>query len=749
MIILPKEFVPFILGDGKDVDEDAHYYVILTILLSVSTISIIGDLYIIYNYFTVGFVKETLTRLMAHQAFFDLIFCTSFLMQLSIHSDDENGPNLACKIQAFTQQFGQSSVMFDLLIAYVGYQIMLDKNERRHRKVFYFVECLIWVWAICTSIIAWPYYDITIDAGFCWISDHHGLRFYFLYLPVWLIFYYICIILILVAKRISEHSVELRNLQEEYLITRILRTEEILRSYLVIYLVTKSPATFFRIVASDDAITWEATLIMGTFWAITGFLHAWRFRRYMKEVVEAQEREYTQQQLLDPYLSPFTESPIQREVAAKIQPLITKEILFPHPLYFMAIILAYFILLPLVWFIFWIFAAYRDHTTQNELLKHLLWAMCVVFSIGIAIWSWTAEKWPIQFLGMYFLGILLLSPTLKLPLQRMIHNIEKTQHTRHQYVQRNFLNVILFTVVMLECVQIMAVPILNYNIQGKLSDYYFWFMIFLLGVRRKPTFRMCSMLISFLAWNFVYCFPLVVEIVSGQPFLDNFRRTRLYQVFHTVFVNGGIIYTIMGCAQVFGCVPDAIDEVTGDSFGGGVDLCNQEMRNGWIAISVVTLFQLLISCSLEPPGYRPSIIHPDIQIRDVPFFSCLKNFLFCVFIPLSSLLRYYSNSAGLIIWFIFSVIYAAANSIVRPCSFDAVNHIRTYFSLCSAWTSIIGFIYVFRFNQDQDLDNDHSSTDYYVLGVNIWGWAMLTFASFYWEKKVRRLYSIAQPLDFY
>ena len=39
------------------------------------------------------------------------------------------------------------------------------------------------------------------------------------------------------------------------------------------------------------------------------------------------EREYSQQQLLDPYLSPFTESPIQREVAAKIEPLITKEIL--------------------------------------------------------------------------------------------------------------------------------------------------------------------------------------------------------------------------------------------------------------------------------------------------------------------------------------------------------------------------------------------------------------------------------------
>ena len=55
---------------------------------------------------------------------------------------------------------------------------------------------------------------------------------------------------------------------------------------------TKSPATFFRIVASDDAVTWEATLIMGTFWAITGFLHAWRFRRYMKEVVEAQVYTY-------------------------------------------------------------------------------------------------------------------------------------------------------------------------------------------------------------------------------------------------------------------------------------------------------------------------------------------------------------------------------------------------------------------------------------------------------------------------
>ena len=41
---------------------------------------------------------------------------------------------------------------------------------------------------------------------------------------------------------------------EEYAITKILRTEEILRNYLLIYLLTKSPATFIRIFVKETHV---------------------------------------------------------------------------------------------------------------------------------------------------------------------------------------------------------------------------------------------------------------------------------------------------------------------------------------------------------------------------------------------------------------------------------------------------------------------------------------------------------------
>ena len=56
---------------------------------------------------------------------------------------------------------------------------------------------------------------------------------------------------------------------EEYAITKILRTEEILRNYLLIYLLTKSPATFIRLFVKESEVNWLLAMTMCAF-IITG-----------------------------------------------------------------------------------------------------------------------------------------------------------------------------------------------------------------------------------------------------------------------------------------------------------------------------------------------------------------------------------------------------------------------------------------------------------------------------------------------
>ena len=58
------------------------------------------------------------------------------------------------------------------------------------------------------------------------------------------------------------------------------------------------------------------------------------------------------------------------------------------PFYILYMIIFYIILLPVVWFLFWICTSFRDHTSQTELMMSYMWCLIVSMGITVALYTW-------------------------------------------------------------------------------------------------------------------------------------------------------------------------------------------------------------------------------------------------------------------------------------------------------------------------------------------------------------------------
>eukprot|EP00494_Astrolonche_serrata_P032199 UN32468 len=83
-----------------------------------------------------------------------------------------------------------------------------------------------------------------------------------------------------------------------------------------------------------------------------------------------------------------------------------------------------------------------------------------------------------------------------------------------------------------------------------------------------------------------YTFPLVVEVITGRPFLDIIRRSLLFQLLHDFTVGVGLFYVICAAVQLWGCQPGYTENVDISIWDTRIYLCDPEMPKIWSAFCI-------------------------------------------------------------------------------------------------------------------------------------------------------------------
>ncbi|OMJ88257.1 hypothetical protein SteCoe_9842 [Stentor coeruleus] len=245
---------------------DVHEYI--SILVS-SFLSLLGCTFILFLYYKYKSLQGQAYKLISILAIIDIFHCIAFM--IPTYNEDIQSTRCICQAISITA-ITLASILWTFVISVFLYIGVVKKKSYEDKifKVLFICIVLCLIVAFIPPLVS-GFHNFTNKSGWCWIKDE-CLKFFVLYLPLWLVIITNTGIYMVVIKHLklaSDMHPELKHLG----ISMIRK----LRMYPIILIISFLPVTMYRIFEffkADDDKNETFIIVAGMFTCLNGFFNA-------------------------------------------------------------------------------------------------------------------------------------------------------------------------------------------------------------------------------------------------------------------------------------------------------------------------------------------------------------------------------------------------------------------------------------------------------------------------------------------